>query len=63
MDCGLSFATGEPDYTLFVDGKVIGKTEAKPARATLSGVEEQSTKYVFGVPSGLPGRKSPLPFC
>ena len=63
MDRGLSFATGEPDYTLFVDGKAIGKTEAKPARATLSGVEEQSTKYVFGVPSGLPAWKSPLPFC
>ena len=28
--CELSFATGEPDYTLFVDGKAIGTVEAKP---------------------------------
>jgi len=27
----LSFKTGEPDYTLFVDGKAIDTTEAKPA--------------------------------
>ncbi len=26
----LSFTTGEPDYTLFVDGKAIGTVEAKP---------------------------------
>src|SRR5712691_8807778 len=61
--CELSFATGEPDYTLFVDGKAIGTTEAKPAGATLTGVEEQSTKYVSGVPFALPAWKSPLPFC
>ena len=59
----LSFKTGEPDYTLFVDGKAIGTTEAKPVRETLTGVEEQSTKYVSGVPFGLPSWKSPLPFC
>jgi len=29
--CELSFATGEPDYTLFVDGKALGSVEAKPA--------------------------------
>ena len=28
--CELSFKTGEPDYTLFVDGKAIGTIEAKP---------------------------------
>jgi hypothetical protein len=28
--CELSFKTGEPDYTLFVDGKAIGTVEAKP---------------------------------
>jgi type I restriction enzyme R subunit len=61
--CELSFATGEPDYTLLVDGKAIGTTEAKPQGDTLSGVEEQSTKYVSGVPFGLPAWKSPLPFC
>ena len=26
----LSFKTGEPDYTLFVDGKALGTVEAKP---------------------------------
>jgi type I restriction enzyme R subunit len=61
--CELSFATGEPDYTLFVDGKALGTTEAKPAGHSLVGVEEQSAKYVSGVPFGLPAWKSPLPFC
>src|SRR5882757_3675539 len=61
--CELSFATGEPDYTLFVDGKAIGTTEAKPAGHSLVGVEEQSTKYVKGVPAGLPAWHNPLPFC
>lgn len=48
----LSFKTGEPDYTLFVDGKAIGTVEAKPAGHSLTGVEEQSEKYVKGVPFG-----------
>ena len=51
--CELSFATGEPDYTLFVDGKALGTVEAKPEGHSLVGVEEQSTKYVSGVPFGL----------
>ncbi len=59
----LSFKTGEPDYTLFVDGKAIGTVEAKPAGVTLTSVEEQSAKYVAGVPFGLPAWKSPLAFC
>ncbi|MCL4180043.1 MAG: DEAD/DEAH box helicase family protein [Verrucomicrobia bacterium] len=59
----LSFTTGEPDYTLFVDGKAIGTVEAKPARHSLVGVEEQSTKYVTGVPHSLPHWHTPLPFC
>src|ERR1035437_4046919 len=61
--CELSFKTGEPDYTLFVESKAIGTTEAKPEGDTLTGVEEQSTKYVSGVPFGLPAWKTPLPFC
>jgi type I restriction enzyme R subunit len=60
--CELTFKTGEPDYTLFVDGKAIGTIEAKPEGATLTGVEEQSTKYVSGIPFGLSAWKSPLPF-
>ena len=60
--CELTFKTGEPDYTLFVDGKAIGTIEAKPIGATLTGVEEQSTKYVSGIPFRLAAWKSPLPF-
>jgi len=58
----LSFMTGEQDYTLFVDGKAIGTIEAKPAGHSLTGVEEQSEKYVKGVPFGIPAWRSPLPF-
>ena len=58
----LSFKTGEPDYTLFVDGKALGTVEAKPEGHSLTGVEEQSAKYVTGVPFGLPHWTSPLPF-
>ena len=61
--CELSFATGEPDYTLFVEAKAIGTVEAKPEGHSLVGVEEQSNKYVTGVPARLPAWKSPLPFC
>jgi type I restriction enzyme, R subunit len=61
--CELSFATGEPDYVLFVDGKAIGTVEAKPEGNTLTSVEEQSSKYVAGVPFRLPSWKTPLPFC
>jgi len=61
--CELSFKTGEPDYTLFVEGKAIGTVEAKPIGVTLTSVEEQSAKYVHGVPFGLPAWHSPLPFC
>ncbi len=58
----LSFATGEPDYTLFVDGKALGTVEAKPAGHTLTGVEGQSSNYVAGVPKGFPTWKTPLSF-
>jgi type I restriction enzyme, R subunit len=59
----LSFATGEPDYTLFVEGKAIGTVEAKPVGVTLTSVEEQSAKYVSGLPAGVPAWHDPLPFC
>jgi len=58
----VSFQSGEPDYTLFVDGKTIGVVEAKPEGHTLIGVEEQTGKYVAGARSGLPHWGSPLPF-
>jgi type I restriction enzyme R subunit len=61
--CELSFTTGEPDYSLFVQGKAIGTIEAKPEGEALTGVEVQSAKYVAGLPGGVPAWKSPLPFC
>ena len=53
---------GEVDYLLFVEGKAIGIVEAKPEGHSLIGVEEQSAKYVTGLPFGLPSWRSPLPF-
>lgn len=58
----LSFTTGEPDYTLFVDGKAIATVEAKPEGFSLTGVEEQSEKYSAGIRSILPQWRSPLAF-
>lgn len=41
---------------MFVGGKAIGTTEATPEGDTLTGVEEQPTKYVFGLRSGCLAR-------
>src|SRR5512138_2303632 len=54
--------TGEADYLLFVDRKAVGVVEAKPEGTTLSGVAEQSEKYLAGVPKNLPHVQEPLPF-
>src|SRR5438309_1175098 len=54
---------GEADYLLYVDGKVAGVVEAKPEGHTLTGVESQSSKYVSGLPAGVPAHHLPLPFC
>ena len=54
--------TGDADYLLYADGKVIGVIEAKPEGHTLTGVETQSAKYVDGLPKGLPHYHLPLPF-
>ena len=54
--------TGEADYMLYADGKVIGVVEAKPKGHTLTGVETQSGKYLDGLPNGLPSHRLPLPF-
>ena len=53
---------GFADYLLYVDGKAIGVVEAKKEGVTLTGVETQSSKYVEGLPEGLPAWGSPLPF-
>jgi type I restriction enzyme R subunit len=44
---------GPCDYLLFVGGKAAGVIEAKKAGATLSGVAEQSLKYVVKLPDHL----------
>jgi type I restriction enzyme, R subunit len=55
--------TGEADYLLCADGKVIGVVEAKPAEhGTLTGVEGQSAKYVTSLPKGVPAYRLPVPF-
>jgi len=43
-------AAGFCDYLLFVEGKAAGVIEAKPAGVTLSGVAEQSEKYMGALP-------------
>jgi type I restriction enzyme, R subunit len=53
---------GHADYLLFVDGRAVGVTEAKPEGTTLTGVERQSEKYGAGLPDGVPAPIRPLPF-
>ncbi|MEO9644104.1 MAG: DEAD/DEAH box helicase family protein [Lentilitoribacter sp.] len=45
--------TGPCDYLLFVDGKAAGVIEAKKEGVTLSGVADQSDKYMGGLPDHL----------
>lgn len=53
---------GFADYLLFVGGKAVGVVEAKPTGTTLSGVAEQTTKYLASVPANVPTVQLPLPF-
>ena len=48
-----SLPNGPCDYLLFVGGKAAGVIEAKKAGSTLSGVAEQSTKYLTKLPEHL----------
>jgi type I restriction enzyme R subunit len=57
-----SLRTGAADYLLFVDRQAVGTVEAKKVGDTLTGVEEQSTKYRVGLPAGLVAPRDPLPF-
>jgi len=52
----------EADYLLFVDRKAVGVVEAKPTGTTLSGVAEQTTKYLASVPTNVPTVQLSLPF-
>jgi type I restriction enzyme R subunit len=45
---------GPCDYLLFVDRKAAGVIEAKPEGRTLTGVAEQSDKYMHPLPAHLP---------
>jgi type I restriction enzyme, R subunit len=47
--------SGPCDYLLFLDRKAVGVIEAKKAGITLSGVAEQSTKYMTQLPPHLKG--------
>ncbi len=44
---------GTADYLLFVNRKAVGVLEAKPEGTTLSGVAEQTAKYLEGIPENL----------
>ncbi|MEP4380735.1 MAG: type I restriction-modification enzyme R subunit C-terminal domain-containing protein [Alphaproteobacteria bacterium] len=48
-----SLPSGPCDYLLFIDGKAAGVVEAKPTGHTLSGVSEQSDKYMSKLPDHL----------
>lgn len=54
--------TGFADYLLFVDRSAVGVIEAKPEGTTLSGVSEQTEKYLLGIPESIPHVMDPLPF-
>lgn len=56
------FTCGPADYLLFVGRKPVGVIEAKPTGTTLSGVAEQSSKYLSSAPLNIPNLKEPLPF-
>lgn len=54
--------SGSADYGLLLDRKVVGVIEAKPGGTTLSGVADQSEKYITGIPKDIPHVREPLPF-
>ncbi|MCL4459779.1 MAG: DEAD/DEAH box helicase family protein [Chloroflexi bacterium] len=54
--------SGSADYLLFVNRRAVGVVEAKSEGTTLSGVAEQSEKYLAGFPANLPHVMKPLPF-
>lgn len=55
-------SSGPTDYLLFVARRAVGVIEAKPEGVTLSGVSEQTEKYLRGIPPILPCYQKPLPF-
>ncbi len=53
---------GPADYLLIVNRKAIGVIEAKPEGTTLSGVAEQTEKYIRNFSHKIPHFDLPLPF-
>jgi type I restriction enzyme R subunit len=53
---------GFADYLLFVERHAVGVVEAKPEGTTLSGVSEQTEKYLRSLPAEIPHVGDVLPF-
>jgi type I restriction enzyme, R subunit len=53
---------GFADYMLFVERHAVGVIEAKPKGTTLSGVSEQTQKYLSSFPQNVPHVGDVLPF-
>ena len=53
---------GFADYMLFVERHAVGVVEAKPVGTTLSGVSEQTEKYLSSFPDNVPHVGDVLPF-
>ena len=49
---------GPADYMLFIKRKAVGVLEAKPEGVTLSGVTEQSERYLENFPDDIPNATS-----
>jgi type I restriction enzyme R subunit len=54
--------SGSADYLLFADRKPVGVVEAKPQGTTLSGVAEQTIKYITKIEESLPQVTTIPPF-
>lgn len=54
--------SGFADYMLFVERHAVGVVEAKPEGTTLSGVSEQTEKYLRNFPEIIPHVGDVLPF-
>jgi type I restriction enzyme R subunit len=55
-------STGSADYLLFVERQPVGAIEAKPEGITLSGVSEQSQKYINSIIETFPQTEKPPAF-
>ena len=60
--CEFPLDSGFTDYLLFSERGVGGVLEAKQEGTTLSGVSEQTAKYLTGIPNGRPKVQESPPF-